>query len=233
MKLVIFDIDGTLLDSTDVDAECYVRSIADVFGIAGMSDDWSEYTSATDRAIFDDVVQRNLGRPPTDEERAKHIERLIELFSVAVTDDPARFAEIPGARDIIAGMRGRDGWVVAIATGCWLESAEFKLRAGRIDHSGITMVTSTDEGMRDRLVGRCIETARSRAGVRAFDAIVSIGDGRWDVEVASRLGIGFIGVGSDPRSIFRRKERCTVIDRYPDVDSFVQLLETAAVPGRE
>jgi|ETNmetMinimDraft_16_1059900.scaffolds.fasta_scaffold16625_2 phosphoglycolate phosphatase-like HAD superfamily hydrolase len=39
MKLAVFDLDGTLLKTGDVDARCYTRSVVEVFGIENPSND--------------------------------------------------------------------------------------------------------------------------------------------------------------------------------------------------
>ncbi|MBI3191378.1 MAG: hypothetical protein HYZ36_01850 [Pedosphaera parvula] len=48
MHLVIFDIDGTLTETNAVDADCYVRALAEVFGFADVDTDWSTYPHVTD-----------------------------------------------------------------------------------------------------------------------------------------------------------------------------------------
>jgi beta-phosphoglucomutase-like phosphatase (HAD superfamily) len=35
MHLVMFDIDGTLTETMEIDEECFVRSFKDVFGFSG------------------------------------------------------------------------------------------------------------------------------------------------------------------------------------------------------
>jgi beta-phosphoglucomutase-like phosphatase (HAD superfamily) len=32
MHLIMFDLDGTLVDSTNIDSECYLQALVDVFG---------------------------------------------------------------------------------------------------------------------------------------------------------------------------------------------------------
>jgi phosphoglycolate phosphatase-like HAD superfamily hydrolase len=46
MRLVIFDIDGTLTQTMKADAECFLRSLADVCGFCGVDTDWSRYKHA-------------------------------------------------------------------------------------------------------------------------------------------------------------------------------------------
>ena len=65
MHLVMFDIDGTLTETTKVDEECFVRSFKDVFGFADLDTDWSHYPHTTDSGIFHDVFTSRIGRSPT------------------------------------------------------------------------------------------------------------------------------------------------------------------------
>ncbi len=52
MRLVMFDIDGTLTDTVNVDKECYVRSLAEACGFVDIETDWSRYEHATDARVL-------------------------------------------------------------------------------------------------------------------------------------------------------------------------------------
>lgn len=43
MRLVIFDIDGTLTATMKADEECLVRALAEVCGFGEVDTDWSRY----------------------------------------------------------------------------------------------------------------------------------------------------------------------------------------------
>ena len=73
MKLVIFDLDGTLTKTVAVDADSYVRAFADVFGMAGIDTDWSRYRDYTDGGIAREIFESRRGRKPTPAE----MERII------------------------------------------------------------------------------------------------------------------------------------------------------------
>ena len=57
MPLVIFDIDGTLTQTTNADADCFVRSLAEVCGFRDVNTDWSGYKRATDSGVFHEIHQ--------------------------------------------------------------------------------------------------------------------------------------------------------------------------------
>lgn len=53
MKLVMFDIDGTLTQTDAVDGACFVKALEEVFGFAGISDDWWIYTASLASPIIE------------------------------------------------------------------------------------------------------------------------------------------------------------------------------------
>ncbi len=68
MQLVMFDIDGTLTESFDLDSATYLDALREVFRFRDVSDDWATYRHVTDTGILAEVFQTRIGRPPTSEE---------------------------------------------------------------------------------------------------------------------------------------------------------------------
>jgi beta-phosphoglucomutase-like phosphatase (HAD superfamily) len=48
MKVVIFDIEGTLTETNAVDSDCFIRSVGEVLGVRDFETDWSQYQFVTD-----------------------------------------------------------------------------------------------------------------------------------------------------------------------------------------
>lgn len=55
MNLVMFDIDGTLVESYDFDASCFVQAVQNVLDIC-IDTDWSKYVHVTDSGILDEII---------------------------------------------------------------------------------------------------------------------------------------------------------------------------------
>ena len=68
MKLVIFDIDGTLTNTSNVHQKCFVQSFADAHAISGINTNWAEYPHMTDSGITLHIFQERLGRAPESNE---------------------------------------------------------------------------------------------------------------------------------------------------------------------
>lgn len=65
MKLVIFDIDGTLTRTSGVDDACFIPTLAEFFGTTDFDTDWSRYPHVTDSGILDRLSRRFRGRGPS------------------------------------------------------------------------------------------------------------------------------------------------------------------------
>ncbi len=227
-KLVIFDIDGTLTDSNTVDATCYVRSLKEEFGIEDIDESWETYKNVTDSGVLDEIFEQVFSRKPTESEIRRHIQRFIALLEESCTKDSALCAEIPGARDMLSVLRASSDWKIGIATGAWRESALFKLITAGIDIKGLPLVTGSDSKSREDMIQKCIAVSQSAYGVNAFQRIVSVGDGIWDLRTAANLKIPFIGINTPEK--FRHLAECLVLRDYRAPEKFMQFLEEARAP---
>ncbi len=61
-KLAILDLDGTLVQSYELDAECFVAAFDDALGIADVDTDWARYDHVTDPGIAAQIIRERRGR---------------------------------------------------------------------------------------------------------------------------------------------------------------------------
>lgn len=182
MPIALFDIDGTLTASNEIDSICFADAFRDVFNIE-IDTDWGAYEHTTDRGIASEALVRS-GRAASESALSIHRTRFVELLSQRMTS----LNEIPGARAFLAELMSR-GWHIALCTGAWSASARLKLsRAGFDFH--LPLASCDDDISREDILRR----GRALAGGRD-DIIVSFGDAPWDVRAAANLGLPFIGIG--------------------------------------
>ncbi|HKV13043.1 MAG TPA: HAD family hydrolase [Thermoanaerobaculia bacterium] len=221
MRLIVFDIDGTLTRTDQIDEICYVRAFEEELGWTGISTDWAGYPSCTDEAIALEIFARHGGRPPRDGEIDRVRRRFLSLLEAALVE--GTFTEIPGAGEALWRLRSDSRFRVALATGAWEASARLKLRAAGLEVGGIPLATSDDHPNREEIVRRAM--ARAEAANGPFESIVSVGDGVWDVRTAQALGIGFVGIGHGERAgRLRREGAGRVFEDFRDWDAFVECL---------
>jgi len=125
MKLVVFDLDGTLARTSAVDAECYARALVDTLGIQGVETDWNRYEHVTDEGILAQLFMEHFGRVPVARERERILDRFVDLLADRWAANPTEFAEVPGAGSMVAHLLDEGGWTVALATGGWRQLAEW------------------------------------------------------------------------------------------------------------
>lgn len=232
MRLAIFDIDGTLTETNEVDSVCFVRAMADAHAVAEMSTDWGAYAHTTDSYITREVLREHFGRTPEDAERVKFISRFVSLLEESRSRDDSLFGEVAGASAALARLRGEPGWGVAIATGCWRGSGLLKLSAAGLETEGVPAAFAEDGVSREEILLAALARARESYGREGFDRVVSLGDGLWDVSAARNLGFAFVGVGGGERAALLRGAGAShVVEDFKDYERLLRCLDEAKVPA--
>lgn len=204
MHLVMFDIDGTLIESYAIDEQCFLAAIDDVLGIQ-VDDRWERYPHVTDAGILDEI----LSHPSFLPDRAELEVRIKASFVSKLTVHLERHGVEPiaGAIEFLAHLKQRDDVVLAIATGGWYESATIKLEAAGLDVSGIALATSTDHIARIEIM----KIAEARAADQPLLSRTYFGDAVWDKTASSQLDYNFVLLGD-------RVEHHQAMPNYLDIE---------------
>jgi phosphoglycolate phosphatase-like HAD superfamily hydrolase len=193
MHLVIFDIDGTLTQTVNADAECFVRSLADVYGFTDVDTDWSRYTHATDSGIFHEIYEARVGRSPTSNEVSDFRQHFVGLLGQALTETPSR--PVTGVPQLLSRLACSVEHGVALATGAWRDSARLKMVSAGLCYGDYPAASSDDAFDRESIIRLSMRRAAERYGT--FSNVVYVGDGVWDARASRSVGISFIGVATD------------------------------------
>jgi phosphoglycolate phosphatase-like HAD superfamily hydrolase len=231
MQLAIFDLDGTLTKTTQVDEECFLRALAEELGIASIDTHWSAYTHVTDSGITLQIFQERLGRAPTADEESRLQRRFAALLAETFRARPEACVEVPGARAALTRLRALPDWALAIATGSWRASALLKLDTARIPYDDVPAAFADDGLARPAIITVALARSREAYEQSHFDRIVYIGDAVWDVKTAIELRMPFVGIRADGRTAVLRERGAThVLQDFGDFDRFVHVLTEADVP---
>ena len=192
MHLVMFDIDGTLVQSTGQDVSHFTGAVHDVLGIH-ISTDWRDYQHMTDSGILRQVLQQSVPRKAQGLFYRRIRERFIDRLKWQLKHEPRSTPVVPGARQFIEHLEQRSDVIVAIATGGWLETAILKLQAAGIYSRERFLASSSDDYDRTRIMR--IAEQRALSGRRPLSRTY-FGDGEWDREACRRLCYDFIAIGN-------------------------------------
>ncbi len=187
MRAIIFDIDGTLIESMSVDTELYFGAIREVLGPVRFRD-LADYEHVTDNGILAQVLDDN-GREP-DEVTMASIKGLFISGIHNHIETRGPFPEIHGARRFFDSVRRSDGFCTAIATGGWRDSAQIKLKSAGFDVADTPLLSSDDAHSRVEIM----QLARHRAGAEV-ESVTYFGDAEWDRRACEELGWEFVAVG--------------------------------------
>lgn len=188
MHAVIFDIDGTLLQSAAVDDDLYQQAVRHVLPDAHIRPSLSDYDYVSDSGILSQIFADSAvsdGKALAGPIQSK----FVELLTTHIEQSGA-FVEVPGAMRFLQHHIESPDHRVAYATGGWRASARLKLAAAGFDRFEIPLATADDALDRKDIM----LAALAQLG-DAFHSITYYGDGPWDRESSQQLGWDFVAVG--------------------------------------
>ena len=234
MKLVIFDIDGTLTQTNKVDSECFVKAFKDVFSINILNTDWTNYTHVTDSGITTQLFQERFGRLPSNAELSLLQNHFVVLLQQSFRANPTVYGEVPGASMTLRKLQREEEWAVAIATGSWRASALLKLSSSGINVEDLPAAFADDALSREDIIKIASLRAKVLHGNREFKRVVFVGDEVWDAQAAKRLNLGFLGIRTDGDNMrLYLSGASEVLPNLKDYDRFIRALEAAKIPISE
>jgi phosphoglycolate phosphatase len=226
MRLVLFDIDGTLLNSAGLGRASMQRALQTVYGSPG--DPSYRYDGKTDRQIVRDTMRLE-GR--SDEEIDAGMERLIDLYVVGlqegVKSGKFKVRPLPGVLEILDALEARDDVVLGLLTGNIAPGARIKLRAAGIDPNRFRVnAFGSDHEHRPELPAIAQRRASETLGLNIVgEKLVVVGDTPADIECGRSLGARAIGVASGNYTV---KELLAhkPFAALPSLEDTIKVLET-------
>lgn len=199
MRLVLFDIDGTLLRCGKQVAKHFLGALEAVFGGYHLPERFS-FAGKTDPMIAVELV-RGLGLD--EEEIHARLPRARDLYVEAISRelDRDRMLLLPGVVELLDRLVARQELTVGLLTGNWQGGARAKL--SRFDLEGYFPFGAFGDDARDRrgLVPVAMRRAERHAagnpgGPFEPDEVLIVGDTVLDVDCARAAGAKCLAVAS-------------------------------------
>jgi phosphoglycolate phosphatase len=216
-KVVIFDIDGTLLRD-NLESKAFVKAFKTSYAITGINENWSSYPSPTDDGICKWILNKHLGRPAAAEE----IKKFVDTYAALLREiEPVL---LPGVKEMLDLLKSRETGL-ALATGNLEQCAKIRLekaglwqyfRCGAFAEHGFNKINILEEAIK-----RCRQLWPE---VNTNGRFIYVGDNPGDAVAARIHGIHFIGIGGD----INRFKGLTVdyfCADYLDKENFIMALE--------
>jgi HAD superfamily hydrolase (TIGR01509 family) len=182
LKAVLFDIDGTLIDSNDAHTRAWVETLQR----HGRSVNYEQIRSLIGKGS-DKVFAELLGIE-SDSALAKQITK--DRTQLLLSDFIPNLSATPGARLLVQRLRS-EGLRLVIASSSGEELPALLAQAGLADL--LETAVSPDEAKESKPDGDIIEVALRKAGVQATEAVM-VGDTPYDIAAAKAAGVKCIAV---------------------------------------
>lgn len=225
MKLIIFDIDGTLSNTVNIDDLAFLVAFKEVFGIKEISTEWQEYGTTTDTGLSKAIVRRYLERDIQPDEARIVKARFLEVLQAAALKDPSQFSEVSGSKAITEYLKDHSDFKMGIATGAWRDSALIKLNGVGIEATGIPFGNSDISDTRVGIIKSVIQQAQEKWPDITFEKTIYVGDGVWDFEASQACEIGFVGIDFRRNDKLKRAGAQHILHDYSDMNLFFEKIE--------
>lgn len=191
---VLFDVDGTLLDTTFLHTVCWAEALRQNGHVVPMASIHHGIGMASDQLLDECLGSER----DTDQDDA-----IVEARLALYKQYWGRLNPLPGARDLLyaCAKRGLDVVLASSAS----EEELGALRSALDADDVITAATSSSDADTGKPAPDILMAALDRAGLEARN-VVFVGDAVWDGYSSQRAGTRFIGVtcGGTPGPELRR-----------------------------
>lgn len=158
MKLLLFDIDGTLIRSNSAGRSALTYALEHIFGTAGPIDSYHFGGKTDPRIITDLMLAAGIEQKIIDA-------KLPIVYDVMTAQGRETFIEkgivpCPGILPLLETLRQRDDAILGLVTGNIVSTAPLKLKAGGIDPTQFRVgAYGSDHMDRNRLPGIAMKRA--------------------------------------------------------------------------
>ena len=197
--LVLWDVDGTLVDTAGHGRHAFGEAFAAVFGREPV-DGPVPMAGRTDHAIALDLLECN-----AIEKGERHLPEMFEALHEALDGRRDAIAAEgrpqPGVPEALRAVAARDDVLQSLLTGNIERNAEIKLGAFGLERHVDLEIGGygSDHGTRSELVGIARRKARERRGADVpASHTVLVGDTPLDIEAAHSAGARAVAVATGP-----------------------------------
>ena len=226
MRVLLFDIDGTLIWGHGVGHRALVRAMEEVFGTTGPHEEY-DWRGKTDPLIVRDLL-RNAGIP--EETVAAQLsvcfDRYVRHLGASLANGE-RIDVLPGIAALLAALAGRPAAMIGLLTGNVERGAIAKLRPTGLLPYFRTGAYGSDDPDRRRLPSVARARIRTLTGRDVeFTDMTIIGDTPLDVDCARACGARAVAVATGQHTV-AELGACNpdiVLPNLADVEAATRLL---------
>ncbi len=224
--LLLFDIDGTLILSGGAGSRAMARAFHDVFRVQDAFRD-IPMPGRMDPLIVADAAAR-AGLVLDDHLQSRFRARYAQCLREELVKPGPRKGVLPGVRELLEALLGRDDAFLALLTGNYTDAARIKLEYFDLWRYFACGAYGEEASARHELVPVAVERARAcGADPAALERVVVIGDTPHDVACAraGRAAAVAVATGGHSAEELAESGAHVVFDDLRDTRRFLDLLD--------
>jgi len=190
-KLIIWDIDGTLLLTGGAGKVAFGIVFLEMYGIENAWQDIKPH-GRTDVSLIKECYEMHFNKMPTDDEVQEITKRYIKVMPDALNNS-ANFRLMPHVVETLNKFSKMQGVTMGLATGNFKETAWDKLKTGKIEQYFTFGGYGCDGEDRLHLTEKALENGEKMIGGKA-DEVFLIGDTVNDVNCGIQIGATVVAV---------------------------------------
>jgi len=226
-KLILWDIDGTIIISHGAGFRAMARALTERFGktVDMGTIDWA---GRTDSWIAGEVL-RVVGLPDTSENIHNYLEGYLEILPKELRDGrPGQV--LPGILELLEILRTRPDVVQGLLTGNLQKGAEVKLTHHKVWHYFEFGAYADDSPRRNDLGPHALRRAKEKHAIDfAPRHTFIIGDTPHDIECGKVIGAQTIAVATGKYSVAELIEHkpTAVFSNFADTAAFLRVIDAS------
>ena len=226
-RLLLFDIDGTLIDTLGAGRAALTRAMIQVYGETGPIEGF-DFHGRTDPSIVRDLLRARGRTDPWIEARFPTLWRTYyECLDRELAERDGQVALFAGVRQLLDRLIADERFVLGLVTGNMEEGAWKKLRAAGISEVFDFGAFGSDSERRADLPPLAVARASEHFGerFRVVDSIV-IGDTPEDIKCAraSSARVRAVATGRHEPAELRSHRPDAVVEDLSDTEAIVRIL---------
>lgn len=231
IRLLLFDVDGTLLNPRGAGRVALRQAMLKVFGLTGPIDG-HDFRGKSDPAIVRELLRASGWRDAEIDSRLNDLwPPYLAMLETAVEAPATRPSPCPGISSLLDRLALDPSYEVGLVTGNIREGAECKLRAAGLAGRFEVGAFGSDSERREELPALAVERASLRLGVpfRVEETTV-IGDTPEDIRAARAAGARVLAVATGGYGLeeLRPHDPDGLLAELSDADAVLAVLEQVA-----
>lgn len=193
MQLILFDIDGTLINAGDSASRAFHQAFSDLFGCPPNSQGVTTH-GATDPQISQAVALNTLQRSLTPAESAELDRQYLHNLQQQIAQS-SDYQVLPGVKDLLETLSVQQDQLLGLQTGNLEDGALIKLQPHNLHNYFKLGGFGSDSAQRHELIAIAIQRAEQKLQM-PFSRVFTVGDTPQDIHAGRQAGAITVAVAT-------------------------------------